>query len=180
MFLFLFEQLNISFFIFSLFSLVSIKHFSFFFLFVFIWTIWHCPLSFRSDSIFQEKENKTRNNKEENKKWAYFKARVLSGSRRRQIVGLSVCRARRRQMSGQTAANCRVVGLLGPSTADVWLPLGIVSVWPVDGRRRARQRQTTICRHLAPDERRCRFCRAPYFKAYFWYSLRTLLFLFSI
>ncbi len=49
----------------------------------------------------------------------------------------------------------------GPLTADVELPLGILSVWPVDGRRRARRRQTTICRRRAPDERRCRFCRAP-------------------
>jgi hypothetical protein len=34
------------------------------------------------------------------------------------------CRARQRKMSG-------------PSTADIRLPLGILSVWPVDGRRRA-------------------------------------------
>ena len=31
----------------------------------------------------------------------------------------------------------------GPSTADVGLLFVILSVWPVDGRRRARQRQTS-------------------------------------
>ncbi len=59
-----------------------------------------------------------------------------------------VCLARWRQMSG-------------PSTADVGLHFVILSVGPVDGRCRARRRQMTICHRQAPDERRCRFCRAP-------------------
>jgi hypothetical protein len=79
----------------------------------------------------------------------------VDGRRRATFWNLSVWpvdgrrRARWRQMSG-------------PLTADVELPLGILSVWPVDGRRRASRRQTTICRRRAPDERRCRFCCAPF------------------
>ncbi len=65
----------------------------------------------------------------------------------------------------------------GPSTADVGLHLGILSVWPVDGRRRARQRQTIICRRLAPDERRCRFCRGPYFNSTVKYECLNSFFL---
>jgi hypothetical protein len=43
------------------------------------------------------------------------------------------CRARQRQTSGYLWEFC----LSGPSTADVGLLLVILSVWPVDGRRRA-------------------------------------------
>jgi hypothetical protein len=59
------------------------------------------------------------------------------------------CRARWRQTSSYLWEFC----LSGLLTADVG---------PVDGRRRARRRQTTICHRRAPDERRCRFCRAPW------------------